>query len=223
MRLLFVCTGNVCRSPVAERTARALLDTALGPSAAAIGIASAGTQAVVGAPLHPLARTALTDLGGEPEGFSARQLTAEHVQSSDLVLAMTRSHRDAVLLRAPGALRRAFTLTEVAALLRSDAARSAGDHRPPALVEALNSARARRAGAARDSDDIADPIGLDAFGHRETALRIRAALEPLVEALRTWSDEPGARLLDPGSLPVPREATRTVPGMRTRAAPGAHH
>ncbi|SOC47761.1 protein-tyrosine phosphatase [Blastococcus aggregatus] len=206
MRLLFVCTGNVCRSPVAERTARALLDATLGASAAAIGTASAGTRAVVGAPVHPLAATALVELGGESEGFSARQLTADDVRSSDLVLTMTRRHRDAVLLLAPGALRRTFTLAEAAALLSRVAPRPPGGHPRPSLVDALNAERALRTGTAREEDDIADPIGLDAAGHRATARRIQAAVEPLVEALCGWSDAPGATALDLAPLPAPPAA-----------------
>src|SRR4051812_10984921 len=73
--VLFVCTGNICRSPVAERVARAFLDAALGAEAACIHLGSAGTRAVVGSGVHPDSAAVLAGLGGKPAGFAARQLT----------------------------------------------------------------------------------------------------------------------------------------------------
>ena len=88
-RLLFVCTGNICRSPVAEILTRHMLIGALGGrSASAFRIASAGVQAVVGAPVHPRMLTELAPLGLDREGerFIARQFVPELVESTDLVL-----------------------------------------------------------------------------------------------------------------------------------------
>jgi protein-tyrosine phosphatase len=62
LHILFVCTGNICRSPSAERLA-----TAAGASAS-----SAGTRAVIGHPMHPESARVLRDLGGDPDGFVAR-------------------------------------------------------------------------------------------------------------------------------------------------------
>lgn len=186
MRLLFVCTGNICRSPVAERSARALVGAACGTCGAGIGIASAGTHALVGADMHPLAAAALRGLGGEHHGFHGRQLTAELIEESDLVLTMTRRQRREVLNLAPGALRRTFTLYEAATLIGGSEFRippvdSPDDH-GRAIVGAIGTARALRPGSTRD-DDIEDPLGLDSAGHEATACRIYAALVPLVDAV----------------------------------------
>ncbi len=59
MHVLFVCTGNICRSPTAERLAAGL------SSMADLRASSAGTRAVIAHPMHPDAAQALMDLGGE--------------------------------------------------------------------------------------------------------------------------------------------------------------
>ena len=109
LRILVVCEGNVCRSPLAER----LLARRL-PEAA---VSSAGTRAPVGAAMHPLTAAQLTRLGGDATGFAARALTQEDVVAADLVLTATKAVRAAVVEVEPRALRRTFTLLEFAALL----------------------------------------------------------------------------------------------------------
>ncbi|WP_139306962.1 hypothetical protein [Modestobacter sp. DSM 44400] len=117
MQILFVCTGNICRSPMGERLTRAFLDDALGATAAAVGTASAGTHAVVDSGMESSSALVLASLGGDPSGFAARQLTAE-MAAADLTLTMSRSHRRAALKLAPRAMFRTYTLREAAALLR---------------------------------------------------------------------------------------------------------
>ena len=69
--VLFVCTGNVCRSPVAELVTRRLLADKFGPEdAARFAVSSAGTNAVLGEPMDPLSRAELADVGFEGEEAS---------------------------------------------------------------------------------------------------------------------------------------------------------
>ncbi|MCF6745190.1 low molecular weight phosphatase family protein [Blastococcus sp. KM273128] len=187
MRVLFICTGNLCRSPIAERLARAHIDAHLGAAAAAIGLESAGTRAAVGKPMDPSAARVLAELGGRSDGFRARQLTATLVRQADLVLTLTRQHRQSVLELTPGALRRTFTLAEAAALIPFAAV---DPHPAPSLPErgtvlvaALNAARARRPGIDRDNDDIADPVGRPVGVHRTTAAVINDRLTPVLSML----------------------------------------
>jgi protein-tyrosine phosphatase len=60
-------------------------------------VSSAGTRAVIGHPVHAKAARVLVELGGDPADFAARQLKPAIATEADLVLAMTREHRDAVL------------------------------------------------------------------------------------------------------------------------------
>jgi len=184
MRLLFVCTGNLCRSPLAERLLRAWAERELGDAASSLRIESAGTAAARG-PMDEQSALALTELGGDPAGASARQLSTVGTADVDLVLTMTREQRWAVLQHDPRALRRVFTLAEATALLalidRTGLTLLPADERARELALRLNMARARRAGG-RD-DDIPDPIGQSYEVHREVAARIAAELRPLADVL----------------------------------------
>ena len=66
IRILFVCTGNICRSPSGERLAAAL--NAQNPITG-FRASSAGTRAVIAHPVHPEAARVLADLGGDPADF----------------------------------------------------------------------------------------------------------------------------------------------------------
>ncbi|WP_338100974.1 low molecular weight phosphatase family protein [Mycolicibacterium vanbaalenii] len=140
-----MCTGNICRSPIAERLA-STMGSQLGiPRFEAV---SAGTRALVGHPMHRHAATVLDELGGSGLGFAARRLTPRIVSRADLVLVMTREHRDVVLECAPHKLHRTFTLVEAARLASECGAETVVDL-----------AGVRPQLTATDSFDIPDPIG----------------------------------------------------------------
>ena len=101
--------------------------------------------------MHPDAAVVLEKLGGTASNFSARQLTSRIASDADLVLTMTRAHRDAVLELAPHRLHRTFTLSEAARLVSECNARNVAD------LAAL-----RPQLAAHELSDIPDPIGQDA-------------------------------------------------------------
>ncbi|SFF61624.1 protein-tyrosine phosphatase [Blastococcus tunisiensis] len=197
MRILFVCTGNICRSPMGERLTRAHLDDALGASAAGISVTSAGTSAVVGREMEPSSAAVLAGLGGNPDGFHARQLTAGMAETADLILTMTRRHRRSVLKLAPRTMFRTYTLREAADLL--DGVDVSGlpagiDSRGTALVSALGGQRATRRRGDREQDDVFDPIGHHGSVHQDVGDMIVEALHPLLEALcadGAQSDVPG--------------------------------
>lgn len=113
-RILTVCTGNVCRSPVAERLLQAGLDE-LHPGA--FLVSSAGTQALVGQAMQPLSAELVERHGGTPQDFVSRQLTQALVRDADLFLAMSTEHRAKIVQLEPAALRRTFTLREFGRML----------------------------------------------------------------------------------------------------------
>lgn len=163
MRILFVCTGNICRSPTAERLARL----------AGVEASSAGTRAVIGHPMHPEAARVLADLGGDPSEFVARQLKPQIAGDADLVLAMTAFHRDAVLEMAPRQLRRTFTLTEISALT--------GDFEP---ADVADLAGLRPHLRAEQVADVVDPIGQGPEVFDRVGLQIAELLRPVLEFCR---------------------------------------
>ncbi len=187
MRIVFVCTGNLCRSPVAERLALAWARESLAgsPELDGVEVLSAGTQAVAGRTMDPGSAASLQRLGGDRLGFTSRHLTPELVVPADLTLTMTREHRREVLRMTPRGLRRTFTLTEAADLL--DRADLRGLQTMPLAARArelgrrLDAARAHR--VTSDADDVLDPVGRRPEVHEEVARTIATALRPLADVL----------------------------------------
>jgi protein-tyrosine phosphatase len=116
IRILTVCTGNICRSPVAERLLQAGLDQV---RPGAFRVRSAGTRAMVGEPAQPGSARIITTYGGTSGGFAARQLTPAILRDTDLVLTMAARHRGEVLQLDPSLLRRTFTIREFARMLET--------------------------------------------------------------------------------------------------------
>ncbi len=93
-RVLVVCVGNICRSPLGER----LLQKAL---PGGISVASAGIGALVGQPADDTAREVASDKGVSLDGHVARQFTPEMGAEQDLILVMEPGHRRQILREAP--------------------------------------------------------------------------------------------------------------------------
>ncbi|WP_055492145.1 hypothetical protein [Streptomyces sp. TP-A0356] len=178
-RVLFVCTGNVHRSALAERLLAARL-----PAASAVRPESAGTEARPRSGMESATRAVLEELGGDGSGFAGRPLTAQLVAGAALVLGLAREHREAAVRLAPSAMRRCFTLKEFVRLASGeefvrlasggvdgvgDRVRAgeepgaAGGYRSVGGFDAVVAAAAARRGAVTpvppDEDEIADPWG----------------------------------------------------------------
>ncbi|RJX19027.1 MAG: low molecular weight protein arginine phosphatase [Ammonifex sp.] len=110
-QILFVCTGNTCRSSMAEGICKNLLAA---EGVADVDVVSAGIYALTGAPASPEAVEALAEWGIDLSGHKARLLTPETVKDVDLVLTMASHHKKAVLEMAPEEKEKVFTLTEYA-------------------------------------------------------------------------------------------------------------
>ena len=139
VRILTVCTGNICRSPVAERLLQAGLDQVV---PGGFQVASAGTRALVGEPMQPISADIVRTFGGNPEGFAARQLTPKILRGVDLVLTMTSGHRGEVLQLDASLLKRTFTIREFARMLDvlAQRAAAAADGGPTAVASSADAA-----------------------------------------------------------------------------------
>ncbi|MDK3257125.1 hypothetical protein [Blastococcus capsensis] len=206
-RLLFVCTGNVCRSAAAER----LLSAWTADSNERVEVRSAGTQARPGRPMHPRTERALARHGVEAGGFTSRRLSDADVDWADLVLTMTGEHRDEVAGISPRGLQKVFTVMEAAALgqtLGPDWSRNHASPAGAALAQTLRDARARFARARGTEFDVADPIEGSSRVHAEAVDQIAAALE-IVVPLLVGSGAPGDDTIRmPRLPPVPRPFPR---------------
>lgn len=162
LTILTVCTGNICRSPLAEVLLRQRLEP-LG-----VRVHSAGTHALDG---HGMPEEALelATLGGADPAIAAahraRYLVEPYITGADLVLTMAREHRSTVVKMVPGVLRRTFTLREFARLASTlstdevqDAARGDGALRDrfAAVLRAVGDQRGLTPARPED-DDVIDP------------------------------------------------------------------
>ncbi|KRF02649.1 adenylylsulfate kinase [Nocardioides sp. Soil777] len=164
IRVLFVCTANICRSAWLEQAARAM-------GAHGIEFSSAGTH---GFDAHPMDAVMSSTLDAADEGFRSRRLTREIVEQVDLVLTAESSHRAFVLEEHPQALRKVFTLGQFAR-----AAQAAPDLRGRELLAAAGERRT----APVPDDDIDDPYRRGNAAAEAAAGKMSTMLSVIVEAL----------------------------------------
>ena len=108
LTVLFVCTGNTCRSPMAEQIFN---EQARGLSAHAI---SAGLDAKPGSPINPQAPVALTQLGYSPKEHSSTLVSTEAVEEADVILTFTEDQKVELGQRFPAVVEKLFTISEYA-------------------------------------------------------------------------------------------------------------
>ena len=104
-KILFVCTGNICRSPMAEALFRHRIGDDMDWEAA-----SAGTYADFGCPASENAVEALREVGIDLTGHRSQPLDSELVENSNLIAVMSRSHQDHILQWFPEVADRVFLI-----------------------------------------------------------------------------------------------------------------
>lgn len=190
--ILTVCTGNICRSPLAQQLiAKALSDI---PE---INVASVGTQAMVGSGMPEHSLTLAHRYGVvHPESHISRQMTESELQSGDLILAMDRNHARLIAETNPRVATKIFTIREFARLADAttdaDLAMEFQAVKPSTTVERLRTGVVS-VGLGRGmtppladptQDDVVDPYGhgLDIYEH--SANELVPAVTSTVQVLR---------------------------------------
>src|SRR6202522_1124231 len=105
--VLFVCTGNVCRSPMAQG-----LFADLVRGRRDIEVTSAGIGAVGGQPPSPYSVDVMAELGRDIRNIPSKPLMAELVRKADFIFVMTYGHLDSMLLLFPSAAEKTFLIRE---------------------------------------------------------------------------------------------------------------
>jgi len=113
-KILFVCVGNQCRSPMAEHLFKQILARSQNPKAKEIAVTSASTGMYDGAPASRKTIEVMGRRGIDLAGFRAKQATPELIDWADLVLAVDRRNKKAIINMFPDAAAKTFTLKEYA-------------------------------------------------------------------------------------------------------------
>lgn len=156
MNILFVCTGNTCRSPMAEGIFKALLKD---NNIDNINVSSAGISTFEGDSANEKAIYTLRNKGIDIKSHKSRQITKEIIENSDLILTMTKSHKRMILNALPEYLNKIFTIKEYVYINNNE----------ELTGKNLN---------------IADPYGLDYNIYEKCAAEIEENLKKIIEILK---------------------------------------
>lgn len=158
--ILVVCTGNVCRSPMAEGFLRAALVERLGE--AAPEVSSAGTAGWDGSGAMEESIRSAEERGVDIRAHQARKLHGAMLEDAELIVCMAAEHREAIVGAMPDLETKTFTIKELVRLLeRSPVAGS--------LKARVAAAAAARNGSSPKAEDVRDPLGEPIDGYREVA------------------------------------------------------
>jgi protein-tyrosine phosphatase len=186
LRVVMVCTGNICRSPLAEQ----FLASQAREFSLPISVTSAGTHAMLGGKMPEEIGRILLASGESPAPHVPRQLTPEIILGADVILTATREHRKFAVSMAPRSATTTFTLRQFGRLLSGHALLvESGELPPPTsprnLIRELANIRGLVMPADRpEDDDIADPYHGTVEAYAAAGKMILEDIVALTQALR---------------------------------------
>jgi protein-tyrosine-phosphatase len=172
--ILVVCTGNICRSPMAEGFLREAFAERLGDAAPVV--TSAGTAGWDGSGAVEESILAAREHGVDIGTHRARRLDPEMIRDADLVLCMASDHRGTVVGSWPATADKTFTIKELVRLLEASSPQGS-------ILARIAGAAAARNGSPRQAEDVRDPLGEPIDGYREIAEELHDLSGRLVTAL----------------------------------------
>lgn len=188
MKIVFVCTGNQCRSPVAEYVARSFANELTtqakthgqqpaDSSSPELEFASAGTHAHRGTPMDPRASRFLASEGINADVFSSTRLNRAALAGADIVVGMEAAHVEHALRIAPVLLKKAATLRQLAAWSTIDSV-----HFPDDIAH-LRATRAGKEILDAHGPDIPDPVAENDDNFMRISREVRDNVKALVKAI----------------------------------------
>lgn len=155
MNILFVCTGNTCRSSMAEGIFKEMLKK---NNQKHIKVSSAGISATEGQPANLKAIKVLEEKGIDISLHRSKQINDDMIKRSDLILTMTDIHKKIIKKYFPNSINKIFTLKEYAYKIND---------------EKMD----------RNNSDIADPYGMDYIVYEQSMMEIDAEIEKIARKL----------------------------------------
>ena len=188
MRILFVCTGNMCRSPMAEGLARTVIDHRYPEKKQQFYFSSAGVAALGGNPPTSEAVEVMMERGIDISEHRAVGVTRSFIEASDLVLTMEEAHRKIIAGIAGGARPPVFLLLELgeaagSLLAAPDGVRGGTDCLSELLRVAGKGERDDPLMRKKSRLEVPDPIGMPAEEYRRVAVMMEEAIENILKAL----------------------------------------
>lgn len=177
--MLFLCTGNICRTPMAVGFFRALADRyGIDATADSAGLSFDGR------PATPDGVAVMAERGIDTSDHRSRIMTVDHLRDADLVIGLAREHlREAVVLERD-CFPKAFTLKELVRRGEADGGRRRSDESIDDWVRRLGADRVPRDLIGDDpDDDVADPIGRPRKHYQATADEIGDLVRRLLAVL----------------------------------------
>ena len=182
MHIMFVCTGNICRSPMGELLLKRYLE------GTSIGVSSAGTRGLPSQPMDPSSAQLLRAVGIDPDAFRSRRLTTDMANSADLILCFEQQQRESIVILAPSTVQYTFLLTDFANMSKYCAACGMVEGRTvQERLESIMRASTLIRPLLPAAPDIPDPVGQSFDKFEEAAKQTNRELRSILKALRKHS------------------------------------
>ena len=175
LRILVVCTGNICRTPMAVH----FLTEAAADAGLDVAVTSSGFL-TSDQPASPMVQEVMRERGADLSGHRSQMSTPEMVADADLVVTMERRHARDLLSMAPEFSRRIFTLGGAVGLFE---ALDQADQSPSQRLEHIAEGRWDEDLLGGGEDEVADPYGRSREANSETADRLYDLSRRLIAAL----------------------------------------
>lgn len=190
-QILTVCTGNICRSPLAKQVFELEFS-----GVDIFEVDSAGVQAMENVPMPEFSLKIAREQGVEaPDDHRGKQVSEELIHKSDLILAMDRGHRKSLVQLSPRATRKVFTVLDFARLIKATAdsdlqeeLKLAGDSPVEKLHAAVEAARLSRSDLSpldnSADEDVVDPYGKNQSDYEASAEQLLPAVHTIASYLK---------------------------------------